>query len=106
MKTMMEAYSVIGVISIGNEGCKGHDHYTNVMYFLDWIKETVDKVEQDMCNTKFWTSRTNKRMIFRMDSDGCQQGTVNDLNISEFTILFLMIHPKNNFSISSLQSKF
>ena len=51
-------YFVYGTVSSGGGDCDSYELYNNALFFMDWIKKTIENHEQALCNTKLWTKRS------------------------------------------------
>ena len=75
IKGQDQGYFVYGTVSAGYGECDTKELFNNALFFMDWIKETVENYELAMCKTKLWTQRSSRKWIARM-KNGCEQGNL------------------------------
>ena len=68
-----KGYYVYGTTSGGD--CVHRNFYNNAVFFMDWIKRTMDYYERDMCKTQLWSKRASRKWIARVSSSGCIKGS-------------------------------
>ena len=70
-----DAHHIYGSITGANYNCKTA-FFTNIPYFLDWIRAKMSAKEKEICQTNHWSTRGLNRWHARLGKDGCNIGKV------------------------------
>ena len=70
------AYGTVHGAMIGDEfPCEQYSMYNNLLFFMNWIKKTMNEHEYSQCKTQLWAKRSSKKWIARVDN-GCLKGKI------------------------------